>query len=152
MNRRPGVAAALSIALVCSAAAVVSSADAAPGDRDPRNAIPFDQARIIFELNATDRDAGIQILLDGEGWETVKVFSTDGKKLMRIRADGGVGDVGVTELFFESAEPSLDDLPSRSCLRCSPKGSTRLSGLRWRANGWSAPRPSPTTSQPDPRW
>jgi hypothetical protein len=121
--------------MACAACAVLLSTgigaavSAGPGERSAadastqnRAAGKLSQARILFELNATARDAGIQMLLDGEGWESMRIYDTDGGLLLRVRADGSVGDVGVTELFFESAEPSLDDLPLKELLAMFPEG------------------------------
>jgi hypothetical protein len=90
--------------------------------------IRFDTAKILFELNATAQDAGIQALLDAEGWETATVISPDGEELLEVQADGSVGDIGVTELFFESAEPSLADLPLDELLAMFPEGRYRFVG------------------------
>ena len=35
----------------------------------PPNQVALDAARIFIEVNATDEDSGLQIFLDGEGWE-----------------------------------------------------------------------------------
>lgn len=114
-------------AVIAVMAAVTAStvAWAGRGEKAPE---PFDQAEIRIELNATDEDAGIQMLLDGEGWDTVKVYSPDNNKLLRIKADGSVGDIGVTELFFESAEPSLAELPLEDMLVMFPEGEYRVEG------------------------
>ena len=79
-------------------------------------------------MNATAQDAGIQALLDGEGWDHVKVFGPDRDLLLEIEADGSVGDIGVTELFFESAEPSLADLPLDELQAMFPEGRYRFVG------------------------
>jgi hypothetical protein len=91
--------------------------------------IPLSQAKILIELNATAQDAGIQMLIDGEGWDRVTIYSPDGhKRLMTIKASGSVGTIGVTELFFESAEPSLDELPLEELLAMFPEGEYRIVG------------------------
>lgn len=72
-------------------------------------AIPFSQTRIIIEVNATDGDAGIQIFLDAEGWTRLEVFDPNGQQILDFSAEGSVEQQGITELFFESAEPSFDD-------------------------------------------
>ena len=73
--------------------------------------IEFSDSRIIIEINATDGDSGIQMFVDGEGWDWLIVFDPKWKTVLRARGSGGVGDTGLTELFFESAEPGFDDLP-----------------------------------------
>ncbi|MGH9244405.1 MAG: fibronectin type III domain-containing protein [Acidimicrobiales bacterium] len=107
------------------AAAAASGAAAQPA---PQDRIPFAETKIIIELNATDLDAGIQVFLDGEGWERVKVFRPDGGKIMDITAQRAVRHVGVTELFFESAEPSLEDLPLEDLLAMFPEGDYQFEG------------------------
>jgi hypothetical protein len=74
-------------------------------------AIPFSQAKIIIEINATAGDGGIQISVDAVGWKRLEVFDPNGQKIFDVSGSGSVGMTGVTELFFESAEPSFEDLP-----------------------------------------
>ena len=85
-------------------------------------AIPLADARIIIEINATDGDAGIQIFLDGEGWNVCQVSDPNGIIVLNIQASGSVGMQGITELFFESAEPSFDEQPLKDLLALFPKG------------------------------
>jgi hypothetical protein len=74
-------------------------------------AIPFAQAKIIIEVNATAGDGGIQISVDAVGWNKLEVFDSRGEKIFDVRGSGSAGTTGLTELFFESAEPSFEDLP-----------------------------------------
>lgn len=98
----------------------VASAEAESRRWEPP--IPFSAAKILIELNATAQDAGIQMLIDGEGWRQVQVYSPAGEKLLDVRPRGSVGVIGITELFFESAEPSLQDLPLEELLEMFPEG------------------------------
>jgi hypothetical protein len=68
--------------------------------------IPFSDSEIFFEFNSTDDDLGVQVFLDAEDWSRVKVFAPDGRSILDIRGEAELGDLGLTELFFESAEPS----------------------------------------------
>jgi hypothetical protein len=111
------------VVLSLTAAASVAQADP---DNQPR--LRFSRTKILFELNATAQDAGIQALLDGEGWENVEVTGPDGELLLSVEAEGSVGDIGVTELFFESAEPSLADLPLDELQAMFPEGRYRFRG------------------------
>jgi Fibronectin type III domain len=114
------------------AAVVVGSltAGAAVAQADPHEPqrVQFSRATILFELNASAQDAGIQALLDGEGWDQVQVLGPDGNVLLAVEAEGSVGDIGVTELFFESAEPSLADLPLDELQAMFPEGRYRFRG------------------------
>jgi hypothetical protein len=110
------------------AVTVTTAAAAAWADQPTARTLRFDAAKILFELNATAQDAGIQALVDGEGWDHVQVFGPDRDLLVEIEADGSVGDIGVTELFFESAEPSLADLPLDDLQAMFPEGRYRFVG------------------------
>jgi hypothetical protein len=91
-------------------------------------AIPFSQTRIIIEVNATAGDGGIQIFVDATGWTRLEVFDPDGNKIFDVSGSGSVGMTGVTELFFESAEPSFQDLPLNQLLGRFPKGQYDFKG------------------------
>jgi Fibronectin type III domain len=84
--------------------------------------IPLSEARIIVELNASDQDVGVQVFLDGEAWRSMKIFDPKGRKLVDVFSKGTVGALGLTELFFESEEPSLDELPLDEFLELFPAG------------------------------
>lgn len=73
------------------------------------SALPLSQTRIIIEVNATDGDAGVQIFVDGEGWTRLEVFDPNGQRILDIGTNGSVEMQGITELFFESAEPSFEE-------------------------------------------
>lgn len=68
--------------------------------------IPFDEAEVFFEFNTTDNDLGLQIFLDAEGWRNVRVFDPRGRRIVNFKAEGDLSELGITELRFESAEPS----------------------------------------------
>ncbi len=87
------------------------------------------ETAVFIEINDTDGDAGIQLFLDGVGWKRMKLFNPDGKKLFDIRARGGVGIQGLTEAFFESAEPSFEEQPLDEFLALFPEGIYRYSGV-----------------------
>jgi hypothetical protein len=84
---------------------------------------PFDEAQVFFEFNTTDNDLGFQLFLDAEGWEKVILTSPGGEQLVRIVADGPLANLGLTELRFESAEPSPNEV-----LNKFPAGEYKLRG------------------------
>ena len=69
----------------------------------------FSQTKIIIEVNATAEDAGIQISVDAEGWNRLEIFDPKGQKIVDVTASNSVGRQGITEIFFESAEPSFKE-------------------------------------------
>jgi hypothetical protein len=101
----------------------------AAGPRAPRPPIAFEDAKILIELNATDEDVGMQVFLDGEGWRKVKISDPDGRKIFDVKTKGSVGKTGVTELFFESEEPSLAELPLEEFLARFPEGEYEFEGV-----------------------
>jgi hypothetical protein len=84
--------------------------------------IPFDIARMIIEFNATDQDVGVQVLLDGEPYKRLNAFRPDGRQILDIRATSSLQEQGLTELFFESSEPSLAEVPLKEFLARFPEG------------------------------
>lgn len=71
-----------------------------------RSQIPFAKLQLFFEFNSTDDDLGVQVLLDGEEWKRLATFDPGNRQILDIEASGRLGQLGLTELFFESAEPS----------------------------------------------
>lgn len=90
--------------------------------------IEFSDSRIIIEVNATDDDSGIQMFVDGEGWDWLIVFDPKWRTVLRVRGSGSVGETGLTELFFESAEPGFDELSLEEFLERFPEGKYRFFG------------------------
>ncbi len=90
--------------------------------------IHLSAAEIRIELNATDLDAGIQIFLDGEGWDRMIGIDPDGNTILDISAVGSIGIQGITELFFESAEPSLEEQSLEELFELFPEGIYKFEG------------------------
>ncbi len=67
----------------------------------------LDEAEIFFEYNSTDQDLGIQFFLDGEGWKRITIFTPDWHRSVTVSVKGKYGQLGLTEIFSERAEPEL---------------------------------------------
>ena len=79
MSLRHHVSKRASIAAVAAVVALMAAASVASANQDTTAQTPrLSQAKILSELNATAQDAGIQALLDAEGWDHGEVFSPDG--------------------------------------------------------------------------
>ena len=79
--------------------------------KESKAVIELSDASIIIEVNSTDGDAGFQVFLDGGGWRNVRVFDSNGQRILKVIATGGVRHIGGgTELFMESSEPAYEDL------------------------------------------
>jgi len=92
-------------------------------------AIQFSRTTMIIEVNGTAGDAGIQISVDAPGWTRLEVFDPTGQKIFDGSGSGSVGLQGVTELFFESAEPSFDDLSLFELFDRFPRGMYTFVGV-----------------------
>jgi hypothetical protein len=70
---------------------------------------PFDEARLFFELNDTDGDLGIHGKIDGDEWKYLEIEDPRDRKMLHVWVRGRLRRQGLTELFFESAEPCFPD-------------------------------------------
>jgi len=104
------------VLLLAVAPFIVGAAAATP------KPVPFADARLIIEVNATDGDAGLQILLDGQPWNQVAVFRLDGQQIIDFKTAGPVNDYGLTELFSESSEPPFTEFPLEQFKALFPEG------------------------------
>lgn len=85
--------------------------------------VEFADLEIFLEFNSTDNDLGVQVFLDAEGWDRITARDPRGRKVLSFRAQDEVGDLGLTELRFESAEPSPAEV-----LESIPAGEYEFSG------------------------
>lgn len=87
-------------------------------------AVPFPEARIFIEYNSTPtaNDLGFHVFLDAEDWKEVEIVNPKGRTIFEVEGKGGFGKLGLTELFFEGAEPSLDEFPLQDLLELFPEG------------------------------
>jgi hypothetical protein len=130
-NRRR-IAAAAAPALLTGVAAVVAIAAAtssgSPGADARARPIKLEDATMIVEVNATDRDAGIQPFLDGEPWTKMAIFAPNGRGILDVDAEGRLNGFGLTELFAESHEPEFSEVPLNRFKRRFPAGAYRFRG------------------------
>ena len=106
---------------------------AAPGlsvaDHDDDEEIPFDVAEVFFELNNTDGDLGIHALIDGDPWRRLVIEDPRERKLLNVYVRSRLRRQGLTEFFFESAEPPFDELSPATFFRRFPEGEYDVEGL-----------------------
>ena len=90
--------------------------------------IPFDEAHLFFELNNTDGDLGIHALIDGGPWKKLEIEDPRERKMLDIRVNGRLKRQGLTEIFFESAEPTFDELSPQRFFRRFRQGTYEIEG------------------------
>ena len=94
---------------------------------DARATVPLKEAKLNIEHNATDRDTGFQGAIDSEGWRRLDVRGPAGK-VLTFTGRGALGNLGLTELFFETVEPENADTPIEKMLAKLPEGNYRIAG------------------------
>jgi hypothetical protein len=62
-----------------------------------------------------------------EGWQNL-VFTGPEGAVLKIEAQGALGDLGMTELFFETVEPANADEPISDILKTLPAGNYTIRG------------------------
>jgi Fibronectin type III domain len=83
-------------------------------------------ARLRFEINATDGDGGVHVLFDADDWGRLSIVDPTGRRIFTTTTEGRMRRQGGTELFVESAEPPFSELPLPRLLQRWPEGSYRF--------------------------
>jgi hypothetical protein len=102
-----------------------TSATAQNGSSEP---VELDVTEVFFELNDTDGDLGTHALIDGDPWKRLRILDPNGRSMLNIGVQGRLGQQGLTELFFESAEPNFDELSPETFFERFPAGTYRVTG------------------------
>ncbi len=108
--------------------AVVSAGVLSPAVAADGAVVQLKDARLKIELNATDGDAGVQVFIDADPWESMNIYDPQGKLVFRSVTRGSFGKQGGTELFLESAEPDFSELPLDEFLQRFPEGEYQFRG------------------------
>ncbi len=93
----------------------------------PAAAAEFSEAELYFELNHTDGDLGLHASIDGGPYTELEIEGPNGRRLLYIAAQGALARQGLTQLFFESAEPRFAELPPPAFFRRFPEGTYEIS-------------------------
>lgn len=111
-----------------------SAAPLAQGDDDTDDeegegdiTTPLKEAKLNIEHNATDEDTGFQGSVDSEGWQHL-VFTGPEGTVLTIKGQGELGNLGLTELFFETVEPANVDVSIAEMLTMLPEGNYTIEG------------------------
>ena len=87
------------------------------------------QAKILIEHNATDADTGFQGFADGDPWNELTITGPGGVEVVKATPAGGLFDFGLTEFFFETAEPKNAVTPIGATLAHLPAGTYTFRGI-----------------------
>jgi hypothetical protein len=102
---------------------------AAPAASSAEEEVPFDTATIYFELNDSDSDLGIHGLIDGDEWRRLRIEDPNERVILNVSVLGRLGRQGLTEIFFESAEPRFSELAPADFFKRFPEGTYEVEGL-----------------------
>lgn len=147
MSRSKRVVTALAALAALLAAGTVAGSIAVAQRSRP---VQFAFVKLFFENNSTDNDLGLQAWFDGEAWKEVSITDPSGQEIAAFSTDGDLSQLGLTELRFESAEPSPEEVLSKF-----PEGryafrGTTVGGAPIRGTGvLSHDLPDPATLQPE---
>lgn len=114
------------LALTLGAGAPWAAAD--DHDDDDEDEVVLEEARIYWEYNSSGNDLGVHVFLDGEDWKSMKIKNPKGKTIFQVKGKRGYAELGLTELFFEGAEPSLDEFALDELLELFPAGEYEFEG------------------------
>ena len=117
----------LLFAAMGAAGLIVTVALAVERTRAQAPDIPLKEAKLNIEHNATDKDTGFQGAIDSEGWQRLDVTGPNGQ-VLTFEGRGSLGQLGLTELFFETVEPANADVPIEEMLAKLPEGNYTISG------------------------
>ena len=106
--------------LVATAVALI------PGVR--ASAAELSESRIHIEYNQSANDLGFHVSLDGEDWTQLKIVNPNGRPIFEVEGERAYRELGMTELFFEGAEPNLDEFPLEDLLALFPEGEYLFQG------------------------
>ena len=88
---------------------------------------PFAQAELFVELNDTDGDLGLHAAVDGGTWVSLEVEDPRDRPLLAIASRSRLRSQGLTQLAFESQEPTFDELEPAVFFRRFPEGVYEIS-------------------------
>lgn len=90
--------------------------------------VELEEAEVFIEFNSTDQDFGIQLFWDGAAWSEMTVEDPSGGTALDVRVRGSLALQGLTEGFFESAEPPITTLSMEEFLARFPEGEYDFEG------------------------
>ena len=119
----------LMIAFVAVGLGAVGRADEDEDDDDKKKqTLEFADIEFFFEFNETDQDLGVQLNLGADPWNRLRIYDPNGKKILDVRGKDSLKDFGLSDLFFESNEPSFDEVSREEILATFPEGKYKFVG------------------------
>jgi hypothetical protein len=112
-----------------SEAAVTAATPERSAQAAKKKPIPYEINDLFIETNATDGDIGLQLLADVDEWDKFTLRDPKGRKLMMTaQTKGRLRHWGLTELFWETAEPEFSEVPLSKFKKRFPAGKYTFRG------------------------
>lgn len=129
-TRRAILIAALLSAVACDPAAQAPNTTTNQGQPEgcPREGVLFETAYLYIEHNATDADTGVHGLFGGEAWSELCIWDPSGELILSVQPKGSLGELAISDLFFESREPPNDEHPIETLTAAFPEGEYTVGG------------------------
>ena len=119
-------AVALTAGLAALALAAAKAESRGDRDDDDEDEVELEVARVFIEWNSTDEDFGIQFFWDGVPWSEMTIEDGSGREALSVKPKRSLRRHGLTEGFFESAEPG--DVSMEEFFRRFPEGTYEFEG------------------------
>lgn len=84
--------------------------------------LPLDSLKFFIEFNETDEDIGVQCVLGGEPYKVLRAYDPFERQILLLRPQRRLRDQGMSDFFFESAEPELSEFSMDDFLHRFPEG------------------------------
>lgn len=81
-----------------------------------------DPIKFFFEENTSDEDLGVQCNVGTDPCEKLFITGTDGVKMLGVLTGGTLFTHGMSDIFFESAEPNYEEVSRSDILARFPEG------------------------------
>ena len=117
-----------SLAHGLAAAAIPFALLAVPAAIPAQEQASFSEASLYFELNDSDGDLGIHGSIDGDEWRRLTIEDPNERVILNTNVLGRLARQGLTQFFFESAEPRFDELAPADFFKRFPEGTYEIEG------------------------
>jgi hypothetical protein len=98
------------------------------GDDKDDDELEFEETWFNIEFNFSDQDLGVRGFVDGEPWKEVEIENPKGRTIAEVEAKKRMAKQGFAELFFESGEPTLEEVSIKKFLKRFPEGTYEFEG------------------------
>lgn len=103
-------------------------------DESEQDVVALGEAEVFIEFNSTDMDFGIHFFWDGDPWKRMKVVGPAENTMLNIKSGTNLALHGLTEGFFESAEPNTSVLSMEEFFERFPEGEYEYEGTTLEGN------------------